>query len=140
MNSAAMVASTVLSLLRELGKVVSASARDPWLVVAMGRGDARLLRLFCEALYREHDIWHGVDPKKDLPFDTWFNLDAHGTLIAQGGKAEVRILGRNYAWRDYFKGAWRLAALQLQAHTTYVSKVFLSENDKNHKFALSTTI
>ncbi len=138
MNSAAMVAGTVLVQLRDLGEVVAFSASDPWLETAIRRGDAQMLRLFCEALYRENDIWGGNYPKHNSPFDTWFVLDVKGTLIAQGGKSEVKILGEDYAFRDYFIGARQLA--ELEARTTYVSKVFRSENDGNYKFALSTPI
>ena len=138
MNSAAMVAGTVLSQLRELSDIVEYSARDPLLATALRRGDAKLQRTFCEAFYRDHDIWHGQDPVNNSPFDTWFILDVDGRLTAQGGKAEVHILGNDYAWRDYFKGAWELA--EIGARSTYVSRVFRSENDNYYKFALSTPI
>ncbi len=138
MSRAAMVAGTVLSQLRELGDIVATSARDPLLVAAIERGDPELQRTFCEGLYRDHDIRRGQDPANNSPFDTWFILDTNGRLIAQGGKTNVRVLGLDYAWRDYYKGAWQLA--ELGARSTYVSRVFESENDRFHKFALSAPI
>ena len=139
MNSAAMVAGTVLAQLRDLGDTVREVSRDPWLVTALRRRDPQLMRRFCEAVYVARDEHEGRLPEQNAPFDTWFVLDLEGRLIAQGGKAEVHVLGGVYAWRDYFVGARQLADRRERA-VTHVSKVFLSENDGNYKFALSTPI
>jgi serine/threonine-protein kinase len=139
-SSAAMVAGTVLSQIRALSDAVALSARDDELVAAVQEGDTAVQQRLCEAFYRHYE-----DPAQRLkltdnsPFNTWFVLDATGRLTAQYGKeTEVPIIGRDFAWRDYFQGAWELGEAGLDA--TYVSSVFQSELDGYHKFAISTPI
>ena len=141
MNSAAMVAGTVRFQLDALSKAVAFAAQEPDLARAIYSRDAAWQQWFCELFFdRTEDPESGLKLTKDSPFDSWFILDASGTLIAQSGMAnEVSIIGINYEWRDYFQGALALAQ-QSGPDMVHVSSAFKSENDGYHKFALSTPI
>lgn len=136
---AAMVAGAVLSHLRDLGQKLGSAARDPGLVAALEAGDSERLQSHLAGFYVRHN-----DPTQDegSPFNTWFVLDREGRLTAQAGTASPRrILGLNYAWRDYSR-AWALGdrCRSDVPGCVYVSRVFKSELDGYYKFALSTPI
>ncbi|MBK8265176.1 MAG: protein kinase [Nannocystis sp.] len=135
---AAMVAGTVLSQLRELSDKVTAAAGDPLLAESVRARDFARILSQCDALYRANDAHGGREPGLNSPFDSWFVLDVKGRLIAQTGKEMVKDRDPDYAWRDYYIGAKAIAAQK--RHHSHVSKVFRSENDDRHKFALSTPI
>lgn len=139
MSSASMVAGAVLSQLMELSETVKVSANDPRLAAAVESGDAAQQQTLCESFYGYGASNYGLKVTGDFPFDTWYILDHRGRLTAQAGKVDAaHIIGRDYSWRDYFKGAWELAKGGF--HSTYVSRVIKAELDGNHKFAISMPI
>lgn len=139
-SSASMVAGAVLSQLMQLSEAVKFSANDPRLAAAVESGDVAQQQTLCESFYSRYGASnYGLRVTGDYPFDTWYILDHSGRLTAQAGKADAAyIIGRDYSWRDYYKGAWDLAKRGL--HSTYVSQVIKSELDGNHKFAISMPI
>lgn len=141
MNSAATVAGIVRFQLDALGEAVAFAAEEPDLARAIQSRDAARQQRFCELFFtRTKNPENGLKLTKNSPFDSWFILDASGTLIAQAGMAnEVTTIGVNYEWRDYFRGAWALAG-NPRGNRFHVSRAFKSENDSHHKFALSTPI
>ena len=141
MNSAATVAGSVRFQLDALSRAVAFAAQEPDLARAIHSRDAAWQQWFCELFFdRIEDPEGGLKLSKDSPFDSWFILDAAGTLIAQSGMVnEVSIIGVDYEWRDYFGGAWALAE-NPRDDMVHVSSAFKSENDGHHKFALSTPI
>lgn len=140
MNSAAMVAGTVQAHLDVMSNDVTQSARDAELVAALRAGDTAGLLGACARFYETYDITRGRDKSVNSPFDAWFVLDAQGVLRAQEGRERVIVTSRNYEWRDYFQGALALGRRGEPPGQAYVSKVFKSENDQRHKFALSAPI
>jgi len=139
-SSASMVAGAVLSQFVQLSEAVRFSANDSRLAAAVQSGDAAQQQALCESFYSRYGASnYGLKLTGDSPFDTWYILDHRGRLTAQAGKTNAaNIIGRDYSWRDYYKGAWELAKRGL--HSTYVSSVIKSELDGNHKFAISMPI
>jgi hypothetical protein len=139
-SSASMVAGAVLSQLVQLSEAVKFAANDPALAAAVESGDAARQQVLCESFYRGYGASnYSLKLAGDPPFDTWYILNQSGRLTAQAGKVDAaHIIGRDYSWRDYFKGPEKLAKSGL--HSTYVSRVIKSELDGNHKFAISIPI
>lgn len=139
-SSASMVAGAVLSQLVQLSEAVEFAANDPALAAAVESGDAARQQVLCESFYRGYGASnYSLKLAGDHPFDTWYILNQSGRLTAQAGKVDAaHIIGRDYSWRDYFKGPQKLAKSGL--HSTYVSRVIKSELDGNHKFAISIPI
>jgi hypothetical protein len=138
MNSAAMVAGTVLAQLHTLSDSVTdaISQHERELAHALADKDLGVLQEFCVATYAYHE-----DLKRDerSPFNLWLVMDNEGFILAQyGSMGRPDNLGNQYEWRDYYIGAQRLAARGERG--TYVSKAFRSDSDYNHKFAISTPI
>jgi hypothetical protein len=140
MNMAAMVAGTVLSQLRAFGDAVERVASDEEVGRALQIGDLTKLQSLIEATYAFYDDpSHGLKHNGISPFHTWAILDKDGIAQAVYGKWEWSSLrGRDYPWRDYFKGAKRAAGKGLRS--IYVSRAFKSEPDGHFDFAISAPI
>jgi hypothetical protein len=61
-----------------------------------------------------------------------------GTVITQWPRPQIDIWQRNYAFRDYFRGAGQLA--QRRATGAYVARALRSERDQELKFGVSTPL
>jgi serine/threonine-protein kinase len=64
--------------------------------------------------------------------------DQHGIIKALWPEGPARILGRDYAWRDYFRGACRAGAKEVPG--AYVARAFQSENDGDYNLSISAPI
>ena len=135
--AARTVAGTVLFKLEEYSDAIERAANSPRLREPLLRHDLPALQGFCREMYEAHE-----DPRLGLklpggesPFDSWFIVDARGTVLARWPEPPRDFLGKNFAWRDYFEGAKR-NALARQAQP-YISRAFLSEADDRHRFAIS---
>jgi eukaryotic-like serine/threonine-protein kinase len=139
MNSAAMVAGTVLSQLRALSDAVERTASEPELARFLQDGDETTLKAFCEAMYsRYEEPSYGLKLNGNSPIDMWVVYDKEGVIKAQVPKMARNVVGNDYHWRDYFIGASKLAEKRLSS--TYVSRAIKSEPDDLHKFAISVPI
>jgi serine/threonine-protein kinase len=86
-----------------------------------------------------HEFYAGpegglVDAGHPALFTNWFILDAQGQALARSPSL-AHFLGKDYSFRDYFQGALATPTGQVQ-----ISHVYLSENDKLYKFALSAPV
>jgi eukaryotic-like serine/threonine-protein kinase len=143
-NRAAMVAGTVLAKFGALSEAVRNAAEDPRLGDALESGDASKAKEFCRSTYEEYeDPSRGLKLDDNSPFDMWFVMDETGRLLAVYARQPLmgtflRTQNRNYEWRDYFRGAAKLA--ERRRHSTYISPAFKSENDDDYKFAISAPV
>jgi serine/threonine-protein kinase len=135
--AARTVAGTVLFKLEEYSDAIERAASSPRLREPLQRRDLPALQGFCREMYEAHE-----DPRLGLklpggesPFDSWFIVDAQGTVLARWPEPPRDFLGKNFAWRDYFEGAQRHALAQRPQ--PYISSAFLSEADDRHRFAIS---
>src|SRR5262249_37940947 len=79
MNSAAMVAGTVLSQLRALSDAVERASSDKELVRALENSDTARLQTLCVSLYDFYeDPAHGLKLNGNSPFYLWIVLDKDG--------------------------------------------------------------
>ncbi|MFY0567998.1 serine/threonine protein kinase [Archangium lansingense] len=135
--AARTVAGTVLFRLGEYSDAIERAASAPRLRELLQHQNLPALQEFCREMYESHeDPRLGLKlPGGDSPFDSWFILDAQGTVLARWPEPPRDFLGKGFAWRDYFEGAKRHAlARQPQP---YISSAFLSEADDRHRFAIS---
>lgn len=135
--AARTVAGTVLFRLEEYSDAIEWAAHVPRLRELLQRRDLPALQGFCREMYETHeDPRLGLKhPGGDSPFDSWFIVDAKGTVLARWPEPPRDFLGKNFAWRDYFEGAKRHALAQRPQ--PYISSAFLSEADDRHRFAIS---
>jgi len=95
---------------------------------------------YCRALSE-----HNEDPRSGLrppegprAVNTWFIVDREGIARGRWPSPAREFLGKDYSWRDYFRGAKALADKHLSS--AHVSRAFLSEADDTLKFALSAPL
>ncbi|WP_395839266.1 protein kinase [Archangium violaceum] len=138
--AARTVAGTVLFQLQEYGQAVERVAADTWLREVLKRGAPEALQLFVRTTYDIHE-----DPRNGLrvaggppPFESWLLLDSAGRVRAHWPAPPEGFLGGDLGWRDYFQGAAQLA--RKGRHASYFSRVFKSEVDGRHRFALSSPV
>ena len=80
------------------------------LASALQRGDDAALavprQLHPNDFYEEPS--RGLKLNGSSPFDSWFVIDKDGALRAEYPKLRPGLLGKDYAWRDYFqeRGGW----------------------------------
>ena len=138
--AARWVAGTVLFKLNNYHDVVANAARDfpPKLFDALRKneihtGDA--MEQYCVDLVNRHGTTRGR-----VAFGSFFIVGVEGQARARWPPPEHTIdyLGRDYRWRDYFKGAWKLA--EARSHSAYISRTILSEASKTQRFAISAPI
>jgi serine/threonine-protein kinase len=138
--AARWVAGTVLFKLNSYHDAVAEAARDfPSELVASlrqtGIPEGGSMEVYCRELQGQHgDLSGGRSP-----FNGWFILDKDGNARARWPRPERRdYIGNNYAWRDYFKGAWKLALAR--SRSAYISRAILSEASRTQRFAVSAPI
>jgi hypothetical protein len=71
-------------------------------------------------------------------FDSLFVMSADARILAQWPAAARHVYERRYAFRDYFRGARRLA--EARAPGPYVARAFRSESHGTFEFAISTPV
>jgi hypothetical protein len=131
------VANTLRGQLTHWGDAVAEVAGDKELRVLLAEG-ARTADLQ-EYITRRHRYYAsptgGLLKPGDPPiFTNWFILNPRGIALARSPEL-ANFLGKDYGFRDYFQGA-----IQAKTGEVHVSNVYLSENDKLYKFALSSPI
>lgn len=134
------VASTVLLQLRRLSTAVERTCESPELRDLLARRDQAGLQTFIE---RTHAAYN--DPRTGVArngqgdaFESWVILDSDGLLLARAPLIS-EVIGRNYAWRDYFRGTMDQAK-RPDAEPVYISRVIVSEADNLHKSALAAPV
>jgi hypothetical protein len=134
------VANTVLLQLHKLSHAVEHTAESAEVREVLAEQDARKLQQLAERIHADYN-----DPRKrlayngdDEPFESWVIMDPDGVILARS-PYDAAVMGRNYGWRDYFKGTFRHAE-QAGDDSAYVSRVFRSESDKLYKFAICSVI
>ncbi|MSR52416.1 MAG: serine/threonine protein kinase [Gemmataceae bacterium] len=122
------VASTLLNRLGQYGDAVEATADNPILQRACVDADWPTV----EEILKKRLLSERVG--KDAPrFATAFVLDPKGTIRAEWPQ-QRKVVGMNFAGRDYFQGA---QARVRQAQRVHLSRVFTSKNDGLDKLAVS---
>lgn len=139
--TAQWVAGTVLYKLREYhdSVVKAAGGLPPALIERLGRADAipkvgDEMEAYCHEIYDRHAAASGGLS----PFDSWFVLDRNGKALGRWPPANTEFVGKQYEWRDYFKGAWERA--RQRSRSAYVSRAFTSENTRAERVAISSPI
>jgi hypothetical protein len=115
------LAGAVAFHLREQIDAVVATASDPAVARLLHGGDR-------EALERR---------RIESPFETIALYDRSGTLTVHAPRVS-RVIGKNYAWRDYFRGVRPLGEAGLRAG--YISRALHSEDDDLYKFGIAAPI
>jgi serine/threonine-protein kinase len=110
-------------------------------IVAESDRDERIAKLD-DFIARTHDYYTNPQnwPTRNgqlAPFESWIVMDLDGTLLVRAPASDV--VGRNYAWRDYFQGVRRLAENPAN-DSVYISRVFQSESDQRYRCGLSAPI
>jgi predicted Ser/Thr protein kinase len=131
------VANTLRGQLTHWGDAVTEVAGDDDLIDALVRGASTDdLQKFITARHRDYASVEGglVKPGDPPVFTNWFILDPRGMALARS-PVLAGFLGKDYSFRDYFRGA-----VHAKTGEIHVSHVYLSENDRLYKFALSSPI
>jgi hypothetical protein len=115
------LAGAVAFHLREQIDAVVATASDPAVARLLHGGDR-------EALERR---------RIESPFETIALYDRSGTLKVHAPRVS-RVIGKDYAWRDYFRGVRPLGQAGLRAG--YISRALHSEDDDLYKFGIAAPI
>jgi serine/threonine-protein kinase len=138
--AARWVAGTVLFKLNSYHDAVAEAARDfpPELFTSLRGTEIRQgdgMEAYCQELQDRHGELGGGR----TPFNGWFILDKEGKARARWPRPNVRdYLQKNYAWRDYFKGAWKLALAR--SRSAYISRAIFSEASRTQRFAIAAPI
>lgn len=142
--AARWVAGTVLFKLNGYRDAVAKVAREfpTEFAPILRKGEAvrgNVLEAYCDKLGERHGTSNGDRP--DL--QDWFIVDKWGTILARASKYDSKdypydVLGLNYGWRDYFKGAWKLA--EARSHSAYISRAILSEPNQTQRYVIAAPI
>lgn len=131
------VASTVLWQLERLSEPVLQAAAGDRLRALLRQGDRDQIDRFLQDLWQQHG---GGRAEHDGPFATWYVLDHAGHILAIAPPpGDATIIGRDFRGRDYFQGTLRHAGKAGRA-SVHISRVFLAENQRLHKFAISVAV
>lgn len=137
--SAAMVAGTVLSHLRDLSDAVRRIAEEERISRALAAGDADELQAICQAAFdRYDDPAAGLKTEDSSPFHLWYVLDEKGIIRALYRPGVRRVIGESARGRDYYQGARALA--ERGSRETYISNAFKGTSDGTYEFSISTPI
>ncbi|HVX15524.1 MAG TPA: serine/threonine protein kinase [Pirellulales bacterium] len=132
------VASTLRGQLMHWGDAVAEVASDEELLAALesDAANTEVLQEFITSRHRRYASPEGglVKPSEPPIFTNWFILDPSGAALARS-PVLANFLGKDYGFRDYFQGA-----IHAPPGRVHVSHVYLSENDRLYKFALSSVI
>jgi len=74
----------------------------------------------------------------DSPFESLSLFDRSGKGVAHAPLANAGNIGKDYSWRDYFRGALRLGELGLR--TGYISRAIRGEDDGFEKFEITAPL
>jgi eukaryotic-like serine/threonine-protein kinase len=122
--TARFVADAIENQLKQQMAKVERMAADP-AIAAIARGpvlyDASLMR-----------------PYQEQGFGLVGVYDRKGTILARWPEGTAQILGRDYAWRDYFRGACEAGDRLVSG--AYVARSFESENDGSFNLSISAPI
>ncbi len=139
-SAARDLAGTVLLEVTQYGYAVQDAAADPRLLEQFERGGAPATTPFCREMFEFYE-----DPRNGLKrrnagrvFDDWFVFDTEGTLHGLWPTPPRPFAGLQFAWRDYFVGAKKLA--ERGEKGVYVSRILQAEVDGRHKLAFSAPI
>lgn len=130
------IAQRMFQNLNDLGHSVAVMAKDPKLVEALEARREGDLRAFCTARHAEAGT-----SGRGAPFERVFVVDASGSMLALSLPPELpgkKILGADFSWRDYFKGAQRYA--RAKERKAYISRAFVSESHDRITFAISVPV
>jgi serine/threonine-protein kinase len=122
------VASTLYNRLHQFGDAVDGAADDTDLHRACVSKDWPAVEAFLNKRLLSRPPGPGAPP-----FATAFVLDPQGTIRAELPQ-QHKVVGGNFASRDYFRGAVARAKSEDRVH---LSKVFTSKNDGLDKLAVS---
>lgn len=122
------VASTLYNRLHQFGDAVDSAAEDATLHRACMDNDWPAVEAFLKKRLLAKPPGPGAPP-----FATAFVLDPQGTIRAELPQ-QHKVVGGNFAERDYFRGAIARAKRWDRVH---LSKVFTSKNDGLDKLAVS---
>lgn len=138
--AARFAANTVLSELQSMSAPVANAANDARLRDLLARNDQPALQAYVEQLGKSAtDSATGVlRPESESPFESWFVLDARGTILAVA-PANPRVIGRDFRGRDYFRGALQHQG-EPEGSAVHLSRVYRAENDGLSKFALAAPV
>jgi hypothetical protein len=134
------VANTVLLRLHKLSHAVQSTSENVELIKMLRQSDATGLHNFIEAVRVQHNQpSNGImAPGEESPFESWAILDASGMMLARA-PAKPGVLGRNFGYRDYYKGLFRELS-RPDRDFTYVSRVFRSAADDRYRFGISSLV
>jgi tRNA A-37 threonylcarbamoyl transferase component Bud32 len=131
------VANTLRGQLTHWGDAVADVSNDDVLIDLLEAGASTAdLQNYITSRHKHYASPEGglVKPGEPPIFTNWFILDPRGVALARS-PVLADFLGKDYGFRDYFQGA-----IQAKAGQVHVSNVYLSENDRLYKFALSSPI
>lgn len=131
------VANLLRGQLTNWGDAVAAVAGDHELIDLLTTGASTgELQEFITRRHRYYASPAGglLKPGDPQIFTNWFILNPRGMALARSPEL-ANFLGKDYGFRDYFQGA-----IKAETGEVHVSNVYLSENDRLYKFALSSPI
>ncbi len=137
------VAGTVQLQLSKLSDAVDRVARSDELRRLLAEPDRELVEDEMQAFLKSNHDYYNAAPNRptrngtEPPFASWVVMAPDGMLLARSPLSEV--VGRNYAWRDYFQGAMRQAD-KSPSGAVYVSRVFQSESDQRYRCGISAIV
>jgi serine/threonine-protein kinase len=99
--------------------------------------DQTMLRTFLIDTKQEFMRWF-TRPGEEPPIINWFVMDTSGTILADSYE-DPRSVGKNYAFRDYYRGLMRSQAVPDRT-AVYISSVYHSEQDERCKFTVITRV
>jgi serine/threonine protein kinase len=137
--AARWVAGTVLFKLSGYRDAVAKAATDfpPELFEKLRRSESRegdRMEAYCKELRSRYSA---LDSGQAALQD-WFILGKDGVTLARITKVPNYSLGMEYAWRDYFKGAWKLG--EARSRSAYISRAILSEPNQSQRYVISAPI
>ena len=115
------------SIQRELGEKMAEVERIA--------ADPRIAALAAGAPIHDAQV---LQPYQERGFGLVGVYDRAGVITALWPEGPANVLGRDYAWRDYFRGACRPGQRQLPG--AYVARAFQSENDGDYNLSISAPI
>lgn len=137
--AARWVAGTVLFKLNSYHDVVAKAAREfpPEYFEVLRRGEVQQgngLETYCKQVHAQHTALAGPSGLQD-----WFVVSKDGTVVASWAPfSKNYVLGNNFAWRDYFKGAWKLA--EARSRSAYISRAILAEPTQRQRYVIAAPI
>jgi serine/threonine-protein kinase len=114
---------------------VAQAGQDPELTRLLQSAEKNpdLLRRYLQQTRHDFARWF-TRPGEEPPIINWFVMDATGTILADSYEDPCSV-GKNYRFRDYFRGAIPDRAA-VDPGRVYVSRVYESEQDARFKFTV----